>query len=255
MNGSGCVFGMVGLKIRAMRSVLFIHGYFADARVFDRWLPRFAARGFAPHALTLRGRDVATAPRVGQVSMADYVDDASRVARSLGLPAIVGHSMGGLIAQKLAERGEAAALALLAPAPPRGITVLSPSLLAKQIKHIPALLLSRPLRPGASDLRDLVLNRVPRSHQDVIVAMMSPDSGRAGREMSIGVPVDARRVTCPVLVLTGDDDRFIPPSVAERVAAKYHADLRRLAGHGHMLPMEPGWEVVADTILDWLETI
>jgi pimeloyl-ACP methyl ester carboxylesterase len=237
--------------------VLFIHGYFASAAVFENWLPFFAARGFPAYALNLRGREGSRpATDLGRATIADFVDDATAVARHIGRPAVVGHSMGGLIAQQLAAEGHARATVLLTPAPPRGITVLSLPVLIKQLKYLSAILRSRVVAPDHDDLRDIVLNRVPPSQQDAVLTHLSPDSGRAARDMSItGVPVDASRVRGPMLVVVADEDRFIPKAIGARIAARYGAPLRAFAGHAHMLVVEPGWEAVADVVAAWLESV
>jgi pimeloyl-ACP methyl ester carboxylesterase len=237
-------------------SVLFIPGYFADATVFTEWLPYFAARGYSAHAINLRGR-CGSRPTVdlGRATMDDFADDASVVAKTLGAPLVVGHSMGGLIAQQLAERGNARAIALIAPAPPRGITVLSLRLAIKQLKYLPAIFRSKLVKPDREDLRDIVANRVPPEFQDFFLDRLRPDSGRAARDMSItGVPVDATRVTCPMLVLAAELDRFIPMSIVKRIATRYDAPLVTFPGRGHMIIVEPGWEVVADRIIAFAES-
>jgi pimeloyl-ACP methyl ester carboxylesterase len=234
--------------------VLFVHGYFATAVVFTQWLTFFAARGIPAYAVNLRGR-AGSRPGIdlGRATIDDFADDASAVARHLGRPTVVGHSMGGLIAQRLAERGDVRAAVLVSPAPPRGITVMSPRLAIKQLKYLPSIIGSRPVVPSREDLRDIVLNRVPRELQDAMLDEMVPDSGRAGREMSItGVAVDRARVRCPVLVVAADDDRFIPKSIAERIARRYDAPIRALPSHGHMNIVEPGWEVVAAIVEQWI---
>ena len=236
--------------------VLFVHGYFATAAVFANWLPYFASRGFPAFAVNLRGR-AGSRPGIdlGRATMDDFVEDASLVARHLGSPAVVGHSMGGLIAQRLAERGIVREAVLISPAPPRGITVLSPRLAVKQLKYLPSILRSRPVVPNREDLREIVLNRVPPAHQDAILDELVPDSGRAGRQMSIdGVPVNKDRVQCPLYVVAAEEDRFIPKAIAERVARRYGAPLRTLTGHAHMSVMEPGWEEVADLAVQWIGT-
>lgn len=241
----------------AGRPVLFVHGYFADATVFSDWLPYFAARGFVPVALNLRGR-AGSRPgtEIGRVSIDEYVEDAALAARALGRPLVVGHSMGGLLAQRLAALDLAEAVALIAPAPPRGITVMTWPLAIRQLKYLPAILASRPVRPSREDLRALVMNRVPPEQQDEVIDRLVPDSGRAGRELSItGVPVDASRVRCPVLVLGGSDDRFIPARTIARVADRYGTRLRVFAGHGHMIVLEPGWEEIAHIVADWFAGI
>ncbi len=234
--------------------VLFIHGYFADASAFAEWLPFFAARGFPSYAVHLRGR-AGSMPNVdlGRVSIADFVCDALAVAAHLGAPAVVGHSMGGLIAQKLAEQGAASAAVLITPAPPRGIAVLTPRVAIKQLKYLPAILTSRVVTPRREDLRDLVLNRVPAALQDALLDAMVPDSGRAGRDMSItGVPVDATKIHCRLLAIAADDDRFIPKRIVERIADRYRASLQTMLGHGHMVINEPGWEAVGDVVAGFL---
>src|SRR6266567_7653882 len=85
-----------GLTVVADRSgpathspVLFIPGYFADAFVFDRWLPFFAARGFPAFAVNLRGRAGSSREiDVGRVRVGEYVEDALRIARWIGRPLV-----------------------------------------------------------------------------------------------------------------------------------------------------------------------
>ena len=237
--------------------VLCLHGLFAGGWAFERLLPLIAARGRPAAALSFRGHSPsAPVPDLGRVSLEDYVDDASVAARALDRPVIVGHSLGGLVAQALAARGLARALVLVAPAPPRGIMVLSGPLLARMGRYLPALLLSRPFRPTDADLDALVLNRVPSADRPPMRARIVADSGRAARQAALGtmaVRPDAVRV--PVLVVAGDDDRFIPASVARRIAARYAAPLQVAQGHGHFLVAEPRWEEVARRALDWIDAL
>lgn len=235
-------------------NVLFVHGYFADATVWEAWLPFFAERGFAAYAVNLRGRNESRpVADLGRVSVCDYADDASVVARHLGKPAIVGHSMGGLVAQCLAAEDLVSAAALIAPAPPRGIPLFVPGLMLKQLKYLPATLFSRPLVPDREDLRQMVMHRIPREQQEILLDRVHPDSGRAAREMSItGIPVPRNRVRCPIRVVAASDDRFIPARIVARVARRYDVPVETLEGHAHMVIAEHGWEMLAGSIADWL---
>lgn len=250
-----------GLKVLVERparargpAVLLVHGMFAGASIFAEWLPFFSARGIPAYSLSLRGHEGSRAGiDLGSVSIDDYADDVCSVARWIGSPAIVGHSMGGLIAQKVAERGEARAAVLVCPAPPRGITVLTPRLLLKQAKYMPAIVRRKPIVPNREDLRELTMNHVPPEEQEALLDMLGPDSGHAGFQMSIaGVPVDPRRVRCPLLVIAAGDDRFIPARIVHRIAARYRAQVQTIPDHGHMLIVEPEWTVLADVITRWL---
>lgn len=236
------------------RPVLFVHGYFVDGSIWKDWLEFFAERGIGAYAVHLRGR-AGSKPgtNLGRASIDDFADDASAVARHIGAAAIVGHSMGGLVAQKVAERGDVDAAVLITPAPPRGISVLSPAVALRQIRYLPWILGARVVRPGREDLRALVMNRVPLREQDELLDRMLPDSGRAGRDMSVtGVPVDASRVRCPLLVIGAEDDRFIPAPIVARIAKRYDASLVTVERHGHMVIVEPDWQTLAGRVERWI---
>jgi len=68
--------------------------------------------------------------RLGTTSLLDYAEDIENEIRKLDAkPIIMGHSMGGLLAQILGSRGLARALVLLTPAAPAGIRSLTPSVM------------------------------------------------------------------------------------------------------------------------------
>jgi pimeloyl-ACP methyl ester carboxylesterase len=240
--------------------VLFIHGILAGGWMFERWLDAFAARGHPAYALDLRGHgDTPPGGAFGKVGLADYVDDATAVARwiesTAGTPALVGHSMGGLIAQKLAEGGLASALVLIGTAPPRGITLLTPLLLRTMARYTGALLFSRPLVPRLSDLEPLSLNAVSPEQRPGLLSRFGAESGRASRQLALGgLAVDAAAVRCPVLVVSGDEDRFVPLKAARAVAGRYGAELVVLRGHGHLPMWEPESGALAARLADWIES-
>lgn len=239
--------------------LLFVHGLAAAANVFEHYLPFFAALGHPCYALNLRGR-AGSRPgtSIGSVAFAEYVDDALEAARAVGAlheatPIVVGHSMGGLVAQQLAARGEVAAAVLISPAPPRGIAVLTWPLISRMARYIGAMLRSRPFVARWEDFRVLVLNGFPVDEQPAAFDRLVPDSGRVARQLAFaGVAVDARAVRCPMLVVGGDADRFVPLAVVRRVAARYGAPLHVAAGRAHMIPLEPGWADTAARIAEWL---
>jgi pimeloyl-ACP methyl ester carboxylesterase len=235
--------------------VLFIHGLFAGSWAFERYQRLFAEHGYKSYALNLRGHGASRpVPSVGRVSVDQYVIDALDAARVLGRPVVIGHSMGGLIAQKLAERDAALAIVLLCSAPGAGIPAVGGRLALRMVRYLPALLLSQPIVPRRKDADALILNRVPVAEREAIFRRFVPASGRAARELALGrVPVDVARVTCPVLSVAAGDDRMVPPRIAYRIAKLYDAPHREFAAMGHMLVTEPGWEQPAGHILRWLD--
>jgi pimeloyl-ACP methyl ester carboxylesterase len=236
--------------------LLLIHGMFGGAWQFAEWQSRLAARGRSSVAIDLRGPGASGGVTdIGDVSLDDYVSDALGVAHALESPAVVGHSMGGLIAQKLAEKGAVSAVVLVCSAPPRWIPALGTKLLTRMVKYSPALLLSRPLVPRRADADALFLDRIPLPERDAIFARIQPESGRAARELALGaMAVDATRVGCPVLSIGAADDHFLPPRIARAIARKYGAEYMEYSGHGHYIVGEPGWERVTDDAAEWLST-
>lgn len=235
--------------------VLFVHGYLATSWMWEPFAQFFSRRGHPCYALDLRGRcGSRPTPALGAVRMTDFIADAEDAARALGRPIVFGHSMGGLIALKLAERDLTSAAVLISPAPPRGIPLFSWALARRMLPYVPAIVRSRVVAARFDDLRQLVLNCMPEPEQREAFRHFVPDSGRAGRDMILGaVAVDARRIRCPMLVVGADADRFLPPRIARRVAQTYGAGFLVAKGHGHASIHEPGWEAMAVEIARWLD--
>jgi non-heme chloroperoxidase len=235
--------------------ILLIHGMFAGAWFWEKYQPLLARHGYETHAVNLRGHHGSRpVPDIGKVSLRDYVADALEVARTLRNPIVIGHSMGGLVAQKVAEAGAARALVLVASAPPRWIPVVSMLLLRKQLKYLPTLLLHRALLPNRADSDAIIFNRTPLADRDRFFSRLVAESGKAGLQLSIGeIGVHASRVSAPVMVVTGTDDRFVVPRVARALARKYSAELREYPSFAHHIISEPGWEGPCADIVKWMD--
>ena len=104
--------------------VLFVHGMFHSAWCWEEhFLPYFAQSGYAAHALSLRGHGGSEGrERFRWISLADYVSDLKQVVNQLtSPPALVGHSMGGMIIQKYLQSHQSPAAVLLASVSPKGL--------------------------------------------------------------------------------------------------------------------------------------
>lgn len=100
-------------------SVLFVHGAFSNPAHFAPWVSRFCAAGYDCHVPALPGHVPSDREQLGSLGMGDYLAALQhRVAKMRQPPIIVGHSMGGLLAQQLAATGPCRALVCVASAPP-----------------------------------------------------------------------------------------------------------------------------------------
>ena len=102
-----------------MNTLLLIHGAGGGAWEYDAWKPVLAAAGFAVVA-----RDLVPAPGgLAKTTFADYLAQVQAAARAVpggGRVALVGASMGGVLAMKAAETVRPFALVLVSSVPPAG---------------------------------------------------------------------------------------------------------------------------------------
>jgi pimeloyl-ACP methyl ester carboxylesterase len=251
-------------------TLLLVHGMWGTAAHWESFRRHFEGRGHRCVAPTLRHHDLEPQgtpdPRLGSTSLLDYAEDLETLVRGLGeKPVVVGFSMGGILAQILASRGLARAIVLLSPAPPAGIHTLSPSLIWEFRSAVLRWgFWRKPFRLPFRETASALLNEVPAERRRAIYDGLVYESGRAACEIGFwfldphgAVAVDASKVTCPVLILSGRKDREHPISVIRKIAERYGrvATLEELPDHGHWLVGEPGWEEIAERIERWLETL
>jgi len=247
--------------------LVMIHGAFCGPWSFERFREPFEAAGYAVHAPVLRHHDCGANPpaKLGRVSLTDYADDLAKLVDGLDeTPVLLGHSMGGLLAQMLAARGKARALVLLAPSAPWGVW---PSTLF-EIASAQTLLFSAGdyrgtlIEPSYKIAAAHSLDKLDAAERSRVYARFVPESGQATFEimnwsfdMRRAAHVRARDVTCPVLCLVGSDDKINPPATVSRIAARYHgrALFEEVAGRSHWLIGEKGCETIAARAVAWLD--
>jgi pimeloyl-ACP methyl ester carboxylesterase len=246
--------------------VVMIHGAFCGPWSLDGLKKKFEAAGYRVTAPCLRFHgEKRPSAALGTTGLADYAADLQDEIKALGeAPILVGHSMGGLLAQMLAARMKVGALVLLAPSAPWGVP---PTTLfeigAAQAMHMQPGYWNQVLEPSRDVALAHSLEQLPKHMRDEVFDRFVPESGRAtfeimnwGLDFNHASEVDADAVQCPLLLLTGSEDRINPPSTVARIAALYkdRATAEVLEGMGHWLIGEPGWERLAQRALEWLDS-
>lgn len=242
------------------RTVMLIHGMWSRPPVWENFRAFFDARGYDVVTPTLRHHDIEPGavpdPALATTSVVDYAADLEAEIRALGTrPFLIGHSMGGLLAQMLAARGLAKGAVLLASAHPAPVFAFEMGVVRIFFRDlIRGPIWKHTQLPTYKAMRWGALNRFDEKTARDLYATLIPESGRCFLEIALwyldrhhASLVDAEKVACPLLFMTGADDRLIRAALAER-AARYYGDkarFERLPGHAHWLPGEPGWEAVA----------
>ncbi len=249
--------------------ILLVHGAWTEPSCWDNYIPVLEAEGYRCLTPTLRHHDCRPDddphPELCTVSIRDYVDDLEAIANDLdALPIVIGHSMGGLLAQLLLARVPARAGVLLSPAWPWGVWGLPlTSLCAIAPQFGTWGFWRKPCRPSAEKVAYAIANRMAPEDQQQLHQDMVFDSGRALAEMALwpldrsrATEVDPSRITCPLLIVAGRDDRITPASMIYKIARFYGdvAEFRELPGYAHYLLGEPGWERVVEEVVHWLDT-
>lgn len=228
-----------------MTHLLFLHGIGGGHHAWDGQLPYFSARGYAAHAWDQPGYGHSAA--VEPYDLEQVVLALKRLVDALGGEPVVlvGHSMGGLIAQEAYARfpGMVKALALcFTSAAFVGNSGFAREFVAARIG---------PLDEGKS-MADIAAALMP--------TMRGSKSNPAGlalaQRMMSAVPVETYRkavrllttfdrreqlprIAVPTLLVAGSDDRTAPPAIMERMSQKIPgADYVLLEGCGHLGPMD-----------------
>ncbi|HEY6578876.1 MAG TPA: alpha/beta hydrolase [Rhizomicrobium sp.] len=248
--------------------VVMIHGAFCGSWAFENWQTLFEARGFEVHAPTLRHHQPGSRanPNFGRTSLRDYAADLHTLLDGIAdQPVVIGHSLGGLLAQMLAARGRVRALVLLAPSAPWGMMPSTAfEFFSAQALYVEGAFWRKALAPRSWIAAANMLDLVPSEQRESILARLVPESGLAPFEVmhwmfdtTRASFVDARAVVCPILCLVGSRDRVNPPATVRRVARRYggRARYEELPDHSHWLIGEPGWERIAAGCLEWLQRV
>jgi len=186
-------------------------------------------------------------------SARDYVKVIHGVASKLEKPVLIGHSSGALLAHKVAEIIDAAAVMMLCPAPPRWVLgPYSPQLLKAALKLIKRLIFGRPFLLPDPDMVRLGLHLFDENTKRRLLDRFRPESGRFAMEIGLpGLAVDPEKVACPKVVIAASEDRTVLPEMARKIAWKTQAQFIELEGFAHLMPLEPGWERAASCIERW----
>ena len=243
----------------ARPTVIMVHGAFCAGWAFETFRVPFEAAGYACLTPDLRGH--AAGQSALGASTADYAADiAALIMAQTEPPVLIGHSLGGLVAQMAAARAPVRALILLAPSPPWGVAggSIEEAASAMSLYALGPFWLQA-IEPDYASARHYSLNKIDKAGRKAVFARMVPESGRALWETLnwwidpfMTTIVTSSRITAPVLALVGADDLIHPPSTVRQTADRLGGETRVLPGMSHWLLSEPGWEAVADLCLAWL---
>jgi pimeloyl-ACP methyl ester carboxylesterase len=248
------------------RAAIFIHGMFSRPDVWHRWVAAFESAGYACNAVALPGHAAGDSDdALRGLGIADYAQAVTQTAARSEGPVLVGHSMGGLIAQMVATRVPVAAAVLVNGAAPAPVFPLRPVMLPGLLRHFSTWALwEKPFRLSEWEARYLLLDALTDGEREAVAAGLIAESGRVAYEIGFGSlnwtksnRVERAQVRCPMLELAGVRDRIVPIGVSRAMAAYYGPAMtyREYPENAHWLLGEPHFEERIAEALSWLKPI
>lgn len=254
--------------------VLFIHGLWLHSTSWEAWQRRFREEGYEPQAPGWPGDgETVEASRRDPDAIGDHgIDDV--VAHYAALiedlperPVLVGHSFGGMIAQKLLGQDRARAAVAIDAAQIKGVLPVPLSALRATLpvfrhpanKH-------RAVSLTREQFRFAFGNAVSEEESDQLFERWTiPAPGRPLFEAAAAnfnphspAKVDTdNQSRGPLLLIASGKDHTVPEAVTRSTLKQYRhsdavTDLETFSDRGHSLTIDSGWAEVAETCLTWL---
>ncbi|SRR5713226_8648945 len=236
--------------------LILIHGLWSGSGCWSTWATHFSNLGWECWAINFRGRTGEQDSKIlERLSFQDCLEDLKEVIAAAPFPPVLmGHDLGGLIAQKAAEEETISAVVLVAPIPSRGMRDSLPRALGLlRLKYWPLIMLGRPFCLQEKDFRRFWLAPLDEDWHPEILRTMVPDSSRLIKELfNPGVEVDSARVHSPLLFIAGDEDKVVSASSLREMALRFGADFKSYPGNGHWMMGEQGGKEIVRDIHRWV---
>lgn len=246
--------------------VVLIHGMWCTGANLQRMADLLTPRGYDCHVPTLPAHEPGPdqAAQVGAKSLKDYLaflEDYIRAQNFSQPPILIGHSMGGFLAQALATRIKTLALVLLTPAAPAGINGLR---LKNTWVFLPHFLRwgfwRKAYKISPQRAERYAYNGLPLEQQKQLYEGMMHESGRVALELGMwwldfgqAAQLNPAQVQCPVYVVSCAADALVPAAVVKKVAALYaQSSLRLYLDRSHWVIDDDQTEEMVVSICSWL---
>ncbi|MEV6635964.1 alpha/beta hydrolase [Actinoplanes sp. NPDC051470] len=259
----------------ANKHVLFIHGLWLSSTSWASWQTHFQAAGYDTSAPGWPGEpDTVEAARANPDSLADHgIDDVvahytAIINRLDAKPILVGHSFGGMVAQKLLGQDLAAAAVAIDAAQIKGVLPVPLSSLRATFpvfknpanRH-------KAVSLTAEQFRYAFGNAITEQESAELFerwAIPAPgkplfEAAAANFDPHSPAKVDtANELRGPLLLMMGGRDHTVPESVTRATLKQYRhsdavTDIVEFPDRAHSLTIDNGWREVADATLSWLE--
>ncbi|HEU4496133.1 MAG TPA: alpha/beta hydrolase [Flavobacterium sp.] len=251
-----------------LKTIVFIHGLHENAHSWSSWKLFFEELGYVCHTPDYPYHEGAPTQLrqnpnrlLSKITLDDVVQHYTKFIDKLegGLPILIGHSMGGLIVQKLIQNQKGSLGVCITSAPPRGIFSFKWSFIKSNLGTVNPLK-GNSLFCGTKDwYHYAICNTLTREQSDAIYEeAVVPESRNIPRSSRWkDGKIDFLKPHKPLLFISAEKDHIIPISLNVKNFNAYKdqnsiKDYKEFKGRSHSLCASDGWQEVAQFIEKWL---
>ncbi|HEU5078251.1 MAG TPA: alpha/beta hydrolase [Opitutaceae bacterium] len=251
-------------------SIIFIHGMFLNPKSWRDWRQYFEAQGYrtsAP-AWPLHDGDPFDLRNnipmdLGKLTLEEVVQEFANIAaRESERPILIGHSLGGLIVQRLVDQDLACAGVCISSVAPNGMMSADWHLLKNTMSITNPLKGDRPYIMTEEGFYQNFGNSMSREESNLAYTEFAVHESRNVLRDTLGKAgrIDVSLPHVPLLFIAGDQDHIIPDKLNKKNAEAYTdtnsiVEFKLFSGRSHFIYDEENWQEIANYTNDWLSRV
>lgn len=248
--------------------VLFIHGLWMNVSSWDPWVEEFDDNGYDSINYHWPGETTGADRRqiLEAVRVRDLVEQLTGIIGALGRqPIVIGHGVGGLLAQILVDQGSAAAAISLAAAPGGLAAAAAAFRLARNSPRLAwAATRAGPVTPTLARFEEAIANSLPAPEAYRLFDRYAVAARPRTLVRSLIRPTAPPRRRDhehrgPLLLIAAGRDKIIDEASIGALHRRYRrkqpdtvTDYKVFPDRPHSLTVDSGWHAVGYFCLDWL---
>ncbi|AYQ32479.1 carboxylesterase [Runella sp. SP2] len=256
--------------MKSTKTIVLIHGLFVNNTSWAQWKTYFEAQGYKVYTPANPGHEgvpselrTTVHPDLTKTGFEDVVMNIVKLIDTLPeKPIVVGHSLAGLVVQKLIELDKAVAGVSIDGAPPKN--VLAPWATVKIVFPVVNFFKGNQPYLGTKEwYHKAFFNNYTKDESDRLYDQIAvPESRKIARDtlLSSFAAIDFKKPHQPLLFIGGEKDAIFASSFTKRIAGSYKdknslVDFKEFEGRSHFIAGEKGWEEVAAYVLNWIKKV
>jgi pimeloyl-ACP methyl ester carboxylesterase len=252
-----------------MTRIVFVHGMFQNPKSWSHWIRFFTDKGYdctAPAWPLHEGEPAHLRQNppggLGELSFDEIYARIVGVVTRLDRPIVVGHSVGGLVAQKLLAADLVSGAVALSPIAPNAMLdfdwgfIKNSAIIANPFRG------DEPVFMDAETFHGSFANTLTEEQAAAaFVETATHDSRNVLRDcMGASGKIDLSRPHAPLLLVAAEKDEIIPADLCEKNFRAYEDDgsvtaFQEFPRRSHYICGEPGWEEVASFVANWQQHV